>query len=130
MFPVLSPSQIPNKSNHNSKDVQSSEKNTSKGSSEIKESECYLTSVRDLRSSIAGRKHNSACHPFFQHHSIFTWRLVELTEILEGHVFVGIVDLSRCLSLVQHSTNLYLVNHGALAYVPSHACYNHANTDE
>lgn len=41
---------------------------------------------------------------------------VDLTEILEKHIFVGIVDLDRCLSLLQHSTKLYLVNHGALAY--------------
>jgi len=41
----------------------------------------------------------------------------ELTEILEKHIFVGIVDLHRCLSLVQYSTKLYLVNHDALAYV-------------
>lgn len=39
----------------------------------------------------------------------------DLSEILEKHVFVGIVDLDRCLSLLQHSTKLYLVNHGALA---------------
>jgi hypothetical protein len=38
-----------------------------------------------------------------------------LHEVLEGHVFVGIVDLDRCLSLVQHSTQLYLLNHGSLA---------------
>jgi len=38
-----------------------------------------------------------------------------LTEILENHSFVGIVDLDRCLSLLQHSTQLYLVNHGALS---------------
>jgi len=44
--------------------------------------------------------------------------LVDLSEILEKHIFVGIVDLDRCLSLLQHSTKLYLVNHGALAYVP------------
>jgi len=37
-----------------------------------------------------------------------------LTEILENHIFVGVVDLDRCLSLLQHSTKLYLVNHGAL----------------
>lgn len=42
---------------------------------------------------------------------------LELAEILQKHVFVGIVDLGRCLSLVQHSKKLYLVNHGALAYV-------------
>jgi hypothetical protein len=41
---------------------------------------------------------------------------IDLTEILEKHSFVGIVDLDRCLSLLQHSTKLYLVNHGALAY--------------
>jgi hypothetical protein len=39
----------------------------------------------------------------------------ELTEILQKHVFVGIVDLVRELSVVQVSTKLYLVNHGALA---------------
>jgi DNA mismatch repair protein MLH1 len=38
-----------------------------------------------------------------------------LTEIIENHFFVGIVDLERGLSLAQHSTKLYLVNHGALA---------------
>jgi hypothetical protein len=49
---------------------------------------------------------------------------IDLSEILEKHIFVGIVDLDRCLSLLQHSTNLYLVNHGALAYVPSPAADN------
>jgi len=44
--------------------------------------------------------------------------LLDLSEILEKHIFVGIVDLDRCLSLLQHSTKLYLVNHGVLAYVP------------
>jgi len=46
--------------------------------------------------------------------SIFT---IELTEIFEKHTFVGIVDLDKCLSLIQASTNLYLVNHAAVAYV-------------
>ena len=39
----------------------------------------------------------------------------ELTEILQKHVFVGVVDLFRELSVVQVSKKLYLVNHGALA---------------
>ena len=39
----------------------------------------------------------------------------ELTEILQKHVFVGVVDLVRELSVLQVSTKLYLVNHGALA---------------
>jgi DNA mismatch repair protein MLH1 len=40
---------------------------------------------------------------------------LELTEILQKHVFVGVVDLVRELSVVQVMTKLYLVNHGALA---------------
>ncbi|KAF7323905.1 DNA-mis-repair domain-containing protein [Mycena kentingensis (nom. inval.)] len=39
----------------------------------------------------------------------------QLSEILEKHTFVGIVDLHKCLSLIQHATKLYLINHGALA---------------
>lgn len=39
----------------------------------------------------------------------------QLSEILEKHTFVGIVDLDKCLSMIQFSTNLYLVNHAALA---------------
>ncbi|CCM04736.1 uncharacterized protein FIBRA_06924 [Fibroporia radiculosa] len=64
---------------------------------EIKESQCYLTSVRNLRQEVQRGKHS------------------QLSEILEKHTFVGIVDIHRCLSLIQHSTKLYLVNHGALA---------------
>ena len=54
------------------------------------------------------------------HFLTFYQRLIcfsDLTEILEKHTFVGIVDLPRSLSLVQYSTKLYLVNHGSLAYV-------------
>ncbi|KAH7907575.1 histidine kinase-like ATPase [Hygrophoropsis aurantiaca] len=64
---------------------------------EVKESECYLSSVTELRASVRKGKHHY------------------LTEIIEKHIFVGIVDLPRSLSLIQHSTKLYLVNHGALA---------------
>ena len=50
----------------------------------------------------------------------------ELTEIMAKHVFVGVVDLQKELSLVQYSTKLYLVGHGALGYVgasaPTHPC--------
>jgi DNA mismatch repair protein MLH1 len=38
-----------------------------------------------------------------------------LTQILSAPVFVGVVDLTKCLSLIQHSTKLYLVNHASLA---------------
>ncbi|CDO70633.1 hypothetical protein BN946_scf184748.g31 [Trametes cinnabarina] len=41
--------------------------------------------------------------------------ILELAEIMAKHTFVGVVDATRCLSLVQHGTRLYLLNHGALA---------------
>ncbi|KAH8829463.1 hypothetical protein DL96DRAFT_1054744 [Flagelloscypha sp. PMI_526] len=65
--------------------------------SDVKESECYLTSIKELRGNVKKKKHR------------------ETTEILENHTFVGVVDLNRCLSLIQHSTKLYLVNHAVLA---------------
>ncbi|RXW17653.1 hypothetical protein EST38_g8206 [Candolleomyces aberdarensis] len=64
---------------------------------EIKESECYLTSVKSLRKEVGKAKHR------------------QLTEIFEKHTFVGIVDLEKCLSIIQHSTNLYVVNHASVA---------------
>uniref|UniRef100_A0A8H8CGK4 DNA mismatch repair protein S5 domain-containing protein n=1 Tax=Psilocybe cubensis TaxID=181762 RepID=A0A8H8CGK4_PSICU len=66
-------------------------------SREVKESQCFLTSVKTLRQKLVKGKHP------------------QLTEILEKHIFIGIVDLKRCLSLIQCSTKLYLVNHDALA---------------
>ncbi|GAV99710.1 dna mismatch repair protein [Lentinula edodes] len=92
MFPVVNPSQIgkgPAESNPQSQSLPRSR--------EVKESECFLTSVTTLRNRILKGKHKL------------------LTEILEKHTFVGIVDVDRCLSLIQYSTKLYLVNHGALA---------------
>ncbi|KAJ7096712.1 hypothetical protein B0H15DRAFT_946177 [Mycena belliarum] len=91
MFPVINPTQIEGSSSGKGKPADISK------SREIKESECYLTSVKTLRQNAIKGKHK------------------QLTEILEKHTFVGIVDLNKCLSLIQHSTKLYLVNHGALA---------------
>ncbi|KAF8180418.1 histidine kinase-like ATPase [Pholiota molesta] len=71
--------------------------NTQAKSKEVKESACFLTSVRNLRQSLVKRKHR------------------QLSEILEKHIFIGIVDIHKCLSLIQYSTKLYLVNHDALA---------------
>ncbi|KAG6831060.1 hypothetical protein H0H92_012983 [Tricholoma furcatifolium] len=95
MFPVANPLQI-TKSSSQGKDQTESTTGTLR-SRDIKESQCMLTSVVTLRQKIVKAKH----------------RL--LTEILEKHTFVGIVDLQRSLSLIQHSTKLYLVNHGSLA---------------
>lgn len=41
-----------------------------------------------------------------------------MTEILAKHAFVGVVDRYLCLSLIQHSTKLFLVNYASLALVP------------
>ncbi|KAG8832709.1 DNA mismatch repair protein [Serendipita sp. 399] len=66
-------------------------------SKEIKESICRLTSVLELRAEVLTGRHKG------------------MTEIMEKHIFVGIADYERCLSLLQHETKLYLVNHAALA---------------
>ncbi|KAL1679590.1 hypothetical protein EV122DRAFT_209500 [Schizophyllum commune] len=63
----------------------------------IRESQCRLKSVLTMRKEIEAARHK------------------QLTEIIEKHIFVGIVDLTKTLSLLQHSTRLYLVNHCSLA---------------
>ncbi|RDB30347.1 DNA mismatch repair protein Mlh1 [Hypsizygus marmoreus] len=95
MFPVANPAQITKSSS--SKGQPDEPSPAIIRSRDIKESECFLTSVTKLRQNLHKGKHK------------------HLTEILEKHTFVGIVDLPRSLSLVQYSTNLYLVNHGSLA---------------
>ncbi|KAF8886529.1 DNA mismatch repair protein MutL [Infundibulicybe gibba] len=95
MFPVTNPAQINPASSAKGKTIDINP-NVSK-SRDVKESECYLTSVRGLRTGLQEGKHK------------------QLSEILEKHTFVGIVDLEKNLSLIQHSTKLYLVNHSALA---------------
>ncbi|KAJ6631150.1 DNA binding protein [Mycena sp. CBHHK59/15] len=89
MFPVVNPAQIASEKTKGAPDTARAR--------EIRESECLLTSVQTLRQNAIKGKHK------------------QLSEILEKHTFVGIVDLNKCLSLIQHSTKLYLVNHGALA---------------
>ncbi|KAA1476635.1 DNA mismatch repair protein MutL [Dentipellis sp. KUC8613] len=95
MFPMASGSQAVGQSgNGNGSPGVGGEREKAKA---IKESECFLTSVQMLRQRVSRGRHK------------------QLTEILEKHTFVGVVDLERELSLVQHSTRLYLVSHGALA---------------
>ena len=108
MFPVANPAQV------ELQEAAAQNPETPK-TREIKESDCSLTSVKTLRQAFVKDKHQRTylfSLPLYQ----ANFRL-ELTEILEKHTFVGIVDLERCLSLIQHSTNLYLVNHTALALV-------------
>ncbi|KAI0635254.1 DNA mismatch repair protein MutL [Trametes polyzona] len=98
MFPVTHPSQ-----RTGSGDGQGESAATTPGTpptvihKAIKESQCYLKSIRDLRDAVLKARHH------------------QLSEILAKHTFVGVIDAARCLSLVQHGTRLYLLNHGALA---------------
>lgn len=86
---------------------------------DIPESECYLTTVLELRKEIVKGKHHSEELPLAFKEDIYAFMLSGLSEILSGCVYVGTVDLERCLSLLQHNTELYLVNHGAIAYAPA-----------
>ena len=108
MFPIMNQAQIESPS------PKSSEGTPLSKSREIKESQCLLTSVKDLRQSIIkGRHKRELISPLLRTCCIY--ERLELTEIVEKHIFVGIVDIRRCLSLIQYSTNLYLANHDALA---------------
>ncbi|KAF5351213.1 hypothetical protein D9756_008426 [Leucocoprinus leucothites] len=99
MFPVRNPTQIQDDGTSGKGKGKASAEGTPTAtkSKEIKESECVLTSVKSLRQNVTKIRHR------------------QLGEILEKHTFVGIVDTHKCLSLVQYSTNLYLVNHSSLA---------------
>ncbi|KAI1798126.1 DNA binding protein [Ganoderma leucocontextum] len=96
MFPIAHPSQRPSKESE-ADGLPFPATPPILKTQEIKESQCFLKSIRDLRAAVVKAKHS------------------QLGEILAKHTFVGVVDAPRCLSLVQHNTRLYLLNHGALA---------------
>ena len=62
----------------------------------VSDSDCSLTSVRNLRAYISKSQHRN------------------LTEVVQNHTFVGVVDLDKGLSLIQNETRLLLVNHNAM----------------
>jgi DNA mismatch repair protein MLH1 len=119
MFPVINPAQIGASSGMKGKKDDSSIRILKPF--DLKESECFLTSVNTLRQNLVKGKHSRKCVHFLRIKPELI-HLLDLTEIIEKHTFVGIVDLPRSLSLIQYSTKLYLVNHGSLAYIliPSH----------
>jgi DNA mismatch repair protein MLH1 len=82
---------------------------------DIPQSTCYLTSVLTLRENVKNAKHKGVQCLITGPGSVADRDYLELTEILQKHVFVGVVDLVRGLSVVQVMTKLHLVNHGALA---------------
>ncbi|GJN93144.1 hypothetical protein Rhopal_006191-T1 [Rhodotorula paludigena] len=63
----------------------------------IAQSECALTSVKQMRKEVIEERHDG------------------LEAIIKGHIFVGIADLATSQSMIQHQTKLYLVNHSAIA---------------
>lgn len=74
----------------------------------------------DKRVDIEGERKKGKAHRYVACPTIFYDTMtdsydLELTEILQKHVFVGVVDLFRELSVVQVLKKLYLINHGALA---------------
>jgi hypothetical protein len=75
----------------------------------------------DKRVGIEGERQKGKAHRYVACPAIFYDIMtdscydLELTEILQKHVFVGVVDLLRELSVVQVLKKLYLVNHGTLA---------------
>ncbi|KIL63542.1 hypothetical protein M378DRAFT_164437 [Amanita muscaria Koide BX008] len=93
MFPVVNPARVaPPRLASRDADVTPSTQ-----PKDIKESDCSLSSIKSLRHNLVKGRHGY------------------LSEMMEKHTFVGIVSLDHCLSLIQHSTKLYLVNHARLA---------------
>lgn len=62
----------------------------------IAESRCLLKSVQDLRKDVNSR------------------RASDLEDLVKQHTFVGVVDLDRGYSCIQHETRLHLVYHFSL----------------
>ncbi|KAL1752364.1 hypothetical protein FB107DRAFT_220046 [Schizophyllum commune] len=97
MFPVVNPSLRTQPSATAVENAQPAGTQLTEYKRMIRESQCRLKSVQTMRKEIEAARHQ------------------QLTEIIEKHIFVGIVDLTKTLSLLQHSTRLYLVNHCSLA---------------
>ncbi|KAL1667281.1 hypothetical protein GGF50DRAFT_124917 [Schizophyllum commune] len=97
MFPVVNPSLRTQPSATALENAQPAGTLLTEYKRTIRESQCRLKSVLTMRKEIEAARHK------------------QLTEIIEKHIFVGIVDLTKTLSLLQHSTRLYLVNHCSLA---------------
>lgn len=97
------------------------------GLRDIPESSCDLTSIMELRKSVQKSVHHGWSREPFKWDGGCLVHSTDLTEIIKKHTFVGIVDDYRCLSLIQHATKLYLVNHAALAYVAFLVLCTHPN---
>ncbi|GAA5859786.1 hypothetical protein JCM5353_006355 [Sporobolomyces roseus] len=65
----------------------------------ISQSECALTSVKNLRSKVIEDRNE------------------ELDQLFKNHIVVGIADLASARSCIQHQTKMYLVKHNVIACV-------------
>jgi hypothetical protein len=83
----------------------------------IPESDCLLASVQGLREELIREQHHGLENFVVAALNQVLISKVDLTQIVQEAVFVGIVGLNQCLSLIQHAKRLYLVNHAALACV-------------
>lgn len=79
---------------------------------DIPESVCDFTSIHELRRAVLKR-----ASPGEYKKNLRQALILDLSDTLSKHAFVGIVDSDSGMSLIQHSTRLLLVNHAALAYV-------------
>ncbi|GAA5865798.1 hypothetical protein JCM1840_006251 [Sporobolomyces johnsonii] len=63
----------------------------------LAQSDCALTSVRQLRQEVLDERNEA------------------LNTLFKNHTFVGVADLDHSVTLIQHQTKLYLINHTAIA---------------
>ncbi|MBW0505434.1 hypothetical protein O181_045149 [Austropuccinia psidii MF-1] len=78
--------------NSGSKEVNNQIGSTS-AAAKIEESQCLLQSVQDLRREIQNKND------------------VELENFIKNHTFVGVVDIQKGYSCIQHATEFHLVHH-------------------
>lgn len=86
----------------------------------IAQSECALTSVKQLRKEVIEARHEGGLPPDLlllvsPSADFLPSAHTGLDAIIKGHIFVGVVDLVSCQSVIQHQTKLYLIGHARLA---------------
>lgn len=84
----------------------------------IAQSECALTSVKQLRKEVIEARHEGEPRVLQSVDTSTDHLNADLDAIIKNHIFVGVVDLVSCQSMIQHQTKLYMIGHARLAYVP------------
>lgn len=103
--------------------------NSNVGSSNLKRKrerfDVRLTSILTLRKRLKEIEHKGTFKLCMCKIPIFLIKILflkGLTELLANHTFVGCVDDSLTLALVQHQTKLYMVNYNVLRYYENSTC--------